>query len=120
MDLNSALHVVSDAILRIKVEDSQSLTSTYNYLVTLHGRIKDRIDRQRQESPQESLPVELIQSIFLYAHVVCDYFSNLKQIRPLTEEEKVIGDRLKDLLAQSMAEVRQSGKGKIKGTSAEE
>jgi len=102
IDLTSQAALIEDIMLRIRMQSIPALASTRHYLESLHERIKDALDREGCISSQPTAPIEVAQSIFLFTHVVVDYFGRLKGIRPLTEEEKEIGNQLKDLMQQTM------------------
>jgi hypothetical protein len=102
MDLTSQSALIENTMLRIRMESIPALASARDYLETLYERIKDALDREGTISSQPTASIEIGQSIFLFTHVVIDYFGSLKGIRPLTEEENEIGNQLRDLMQQTM------------------
>ena len=105
MNLTSQLSFIESTISRIGCESISPLESTQRYLITLHKRIRDAVGDEYSPAPGTIYPLELAETVFLYVHVLCDYYRNLKHIRALSEEEKKIGQQLKELLGQTMGDL---------------
>ena len=98
----TALELIDDVMRRVRPEGEPSLQATRIYLETLRARITQEQEHGSRASPHYESSTELAESIFLYTHVVCDYFRRLKRVRPLTNDEIYIGGQLNDLLRRTM------------------
>lgn len=107
LNIRAQASLIEKTIMKIATETIPDLQSTKSYLETLYERINASLNEHGMREADPFVDEAFAETFILYANVVCDYYKNLLRFRPMTQEEKEIGDRLRKLMLDTMTALKE-------------